>query len=94
MAASATSFKPGQSGNPGGRPKAMSPELREAFKGASVRAFAVLRRALRNKDPMVQLRAANAILDRAYGRPEQAITGADGEDLPPIHVTFGRPRGG
>jgi hypothetical protein len=67
-------FKPGQSGNPAGRPK-MPKDLKEAFKAASPKALEILKKIL--ADPAAKdndrLRAAEIILDRAYGKPAQAV---------------------
>ncbi len=72
MAAKDTRFKPGQSGNPGGRPKVLE-EVRELGKAASpkiMRAFIKL--ALDKKTPAAQrIAAGNAVLDRTMGKPEQ-----------------------
>jgi hypothetical protein len=64
-------FKPGQSGNPGGRPK-LTPralEVRAAFREASTRAVERLTELLESGDPDVVLRASKAILERAWGVP-------------------------
>ncbi len=64
-------FQPGQSGNPGGRPK-LTPkalEVRRLCRAASVRAVERLVELLEVDDPGVVIRAATAILDRAWGRP-------------------------
>jgi hypothetical protein len=64
-------FAPGQSGNPGGRPK-LTPralEVRAACREASVRAVERLTELLESDDPAVVLRAAAIIFDRAWGAP-------------------------
>lgn len=68
----------GQSGNPGGRP-GVPQGVRELAREKSVEAMRTLIRHLKDKNPRVAILAANAILDRAYGKPAQAITGEDGE---------------
>lgn len=69
-------FKKGQSGNPNGRPKKI-PELRELLanvlgdeKDGKSAAEAILM-ALRNKAIKGDVRAAELLLDRAYGKAKQ-----------------------
>lgn len=79
-------FKPGQSGNPGGRPKALMEvvELARKETAASLKALAEIRSDLA-APPAARVAAAQALLDRAWGKPSQAIGGAD--DLGPVkHV--------
>lgn len=57
-------FKPGQSGNPGGRPKGIA-AIARAHAG---RAVDVLVEAMDDKDSRVRIAAAKEILDRAYGK--------------------------
>ena len=71
-------FKPGISGNPGGRPK-HTPEQRdalEAVKSLAPDAVEAMARLLKAKDtpPALQVRIAEIVLDRAYGKP---IAGVD-----------------
>ena len=58
--------------NPGGRPK-LPAEVREAAQAASPRALAKVVEFLDNADPRIALRAAEILMDRAFGRPTQAI---------------------
>lgn len=77
-------FKPGQSGNPGGRKKA-DPEfvraVREAAKGALERIVALSKDA---KDQKVRLQASIWLAERAHGKPAQSIdhTSSDGTMTP------------
>lgn len=70
------SYKPGQSGNPSGRPKEVG-EVRELARQHTVEAVTTLAEIMRNpKQPAAaRARACETLLDRGYGRAEQAITG-------------------
>jgi hypothetical protein len=75
----------GVSGNPGGRPGPDLREVREAARKLAPLAMERLGVLVRKGPAQVQLAAAIAILDRAYGKPPQALehTGPDGERLLP-----------
>ena len=84
-------WKKGQSGNPGGRPK----ELKEIVKLArSYGPEAIKRLAywVRSKNARASVAAAQALLDRGYGKPSQPIeaSGPDGQALN-IQVVFRKP---
>ncbi len=69
-------FPAGVSANPGGRPK-KTPEMREAERLArekSPRAITRLAEIMESADEKAAVSACNAILDRALGKPVQAIT--------------------
>lgn len=59
------SWKPGQSGNPGGRPKGIAALAREHTDSA----LGVLVAGLKSADERVQIVAAKEILDRGWGKP-------------------------
>jgi hypothetical protein len=65
-------FKKGESGNPGGRPK-LPDDIREAFKARAQDALEVLTRCLHSDDERIAMAAAQAILDRGYGKPVQQV---------------------
>jgi len=86
-------FVKGQSGNPGGRPKAVMPDgrtLSEAAREHSPQALEVLVKAL--KDPVACFAAAKELLDRGFGRAPQSVelTGADGDDIRVQHFSAGK----
>lgn len=63
-------FQPGQSGNPGGRPK-KDPELQAMFQAKGIDAFNVIAELINHPDPKIRLPAAQTLLDRAFGKPSQ-----------------------
>jgi hypothetical protein len=79
-------FQPGQSGNPGGRPKVENIVKRIA-RNHTEKAINKLATLLDSADERIQIAAAQALLDRGYGKPAQAIVGGDEEDNPVKTVT-------
>jgi hypothetical protein len=67
-------FKKGTSGNPGGKPKAIV-EVQTLAREHSREAIEGLVRILRDEKtpPAAVVAAANALLDRAWGRPSQSV---------------------
>lgn len=66
-------FKPGQSGNPGGRPAAIK-EVRDLAReqtDGAIRALVHVMEA--GKSESARVAAAQALLDRGWGRPTQAL---------------------
>lgn len=65
-------WKPGQSGNPNGRPKKVK-VVADLAEENSDKAIRKLARLIDSEDERVALAAAQAILDRAIGKPKQTV---------------------
>lgn len=65
-------FKPGQSGNPAGRP-GLPPDVRMALTKAVPKATKRLVQLLDDPDGRLRLAAAEVIYNRLYGKPVQAV---------------------
>lgn len=79
-------FPKGVSGNPGGRPKKTEPTvaaIREFALSKSEEAIRVIYALLKSDDEKIRHLAASSILDRALGKPAQAVevAGKDGGEL-------------
>lgn len=64
-------FAPGVSPNPGGRPRVVA-KVRELAQQQGETAFQKVVDLMQSNDERIALAAAREILDRAYGKPEQA----------------------
>lgn len=64
-------FRPGFSGNPGGRPST-SEQVRELAQQHGEEAIQRLVQLMRSKDERVAIAASNALLDRGFGKSLQA----------------------
>lgn len=73
-------FEPGKSGNPGGRPKS-EVRLKELAKEHTEDAIATLVKGLRFKGERSRIAAAEALLDRGWGKPSQHIELDAGDEL-------------
>ena len=65
-------FAKGRSGNPGGRPK-VEGEIRELAQKHGPDALKRLVELMKSENERVAVAAAQVILDRAYGKPQQAL---------------------
>lgn len=83
-----TAWKPGQSGNPSGRPREVG-DVRDLARQHTAEAIRTLIEVMRHGKPdRARAAAAEAILDRGWGRPLQPaeVTGLDGVPLQDIHM--------
>ena len=64
-----TAWQKGQSGNPGGRPT-FPHELRMAFQAHTEQALEVLVHNLESSNELIQIKCAEAILNRGWGPPQ------------------------
>ncbi len=72
-------FQPGQSGNPGGRPRVIA-ELRELARAHAPEAIAELARLAKDaKSETARIAAIKELLDRAYGKPTQFVAAENDE---------------
>jgi hypothetical protein len=68
-------FQKGVSGNPGGRPKVLG-DVQELAREQSPQAINTLAKIMNDEKtpPAARVAAANALLDRGYGKPTQPIS--------------------
>jgi Family of unknown function (DUF5681) len=83
-------FVKGRSGNPGGRPKE-NEEVKELARTYTEQAIKRLAHWMKSDDAKASVAACNALLDRAWGKATQAVTGPDGG---PLDVNLTEVRGG
>jgi len=75
-------WKPGQSGNPAGRPKGCEGEIKALAKKYTQEALERLVEWMRSDNPKASVSACVAVLDRAWGKPAQAVSIQDSDGLP------------
>lgn len=73
-------FEKGKSGNPGGRPKEEK-EVLELARSKGKDAILKLIEIMDTGTPKYAIMAANSLLDRAFGKPAQPISGDDEHPL-------------
>lgn len=76
-------WQPGQSGNPGGRPKGLARRIREEVGNDGSRLVKVVIGVLDDESASRRdrLEAASWLADRAFGKPAQVIAGEEGAPL-------------
>jgi len=74
-------FQKGQSGNPGGRPRENN-EVKKLAQTFSQEAIEKLAEWMRSDNSKASVAACSALLDRAVGKPPQAIVGGEEDDAP------------
>jgi hypothetical protein len=72
MPKSDSQFRPGQSGNPGGRPKGER-SVREIAQQHTIEAMETLVHVMRTGKNSERVQAATALLDRGWGKPTQSV---------------------
>jgi hypothetical protein len=80
-------FEKGKSGNPGGRPKAEI-AVRDLARQHTVAAIRALVEALDATTESVRVSAAQALLDRGWGKAPQTLSGEDGEGTPELVIRW------
>ena len=75
MSKSLTSFRPGRSGNPGGR-KRLDPDVKAILEAACPDAAQLLVDMMNDEEiaPGLRVQCAETVLNRIYGKPAQAMT--------------------
>jgi len=79
-------FKPGQSGNPSGRPK-MPEVLQTKIRNLCETAVITLAGCLTSNDERIKLEAAKVLLDRGYGRAVTPVEAKIDNDASSAHLT-------
>lgn len=94
MAKSSTTFQKGKSGNPGGRSPRVGPNgetITQLARAHTAEALATLVEVCNAKanEPRDRIAAANAILDRGWGKPKESVdleAKVEGAGVPVIQI--------
>jgi hypothetical protein len=82
-------FQPGQSGNPGGRPKTIGAVRDLAREHTPAAIAALVQIATAGESEAARVSASTALLDRAWGKAPQTVAGEGGEGPPlPTRIEF------
>ena len=85
-----SAWRPGQSGNPGGRPRELR-AVQEAARAHTTEAIERLAYWMRSDDPRASPAAAQALLDRGWGKPQQPVEHSGGLTLEQmVAASYGR----
>ena len=76
-------FAPGQSGNPGGRPKENA-EVKALARSHGKAALEKIVALMSSADERIALAASQTLLDRGFGKPTQPLSGDD--EMPALKV--------
>lgn len=82
-------FKKGQSGNPGGKPKALREVIALARSHTVLSINTLAEIAAKGDSEQARLGAANALLDRAWGKPKDTVA-LEGEGGGPLQIVIRR----
>src|SRR6516162_1391079 len=78
-------FRPGQSGNVSGRPRA-SFDFSAAAREHAPEVLSMFLTSIRSRNWRERHSAGVVLLDRAFGRPVQQLTGEDGQPVSFLHL--------
>jgi hypothetical protein len=78
-------FRPGQSGNPNGKPRALL-DFSAAAREHAPEYLQVLLKSLKSSNWRERHSALGMLLDRSFGKPVQQFTGEDGQPVSFLHL--------
>jgi hypothetical protein len=94
LAGEATRFKPGQSGNPGGRPKGLAKTIRARYNDSPLELVEMLDAVARDPDvrPADRIQAVRALIEHGWGKAASfaAIEGTDPLEMGDVEAEIRR----